>query len=63
MEIFLSIIFICGVTIYFSSIDKKVSNHCLKYDIDWKKVNDDKTMFDLSEGEINRNILNGKYNK
>lgn len=63
MNIILSILFIFGICGYFKVQDAKVCNYSRSHNIDWGKVNTDRTINDLSNSQVNQNILNGKYNK
>lgn len=40
---------------------KKIDNYCNRKEINYKKLNEDRIMNDLSSSQINQNILNGKY--
>ena len=61
MEIILSILFVLGIVAYFKYQDGKATVHCNTYEIDWGKVVEDRTMNNLSNTQINRNIASGKY--
>ena len=63
MEIILSVLFIVGIWAYFKAQDVKTCNYSQSHQIDWGKVNDDRIINDLSNSQVNQNILNGKYNK
>lgn len=62
MEIILSLLFILGIVTYFKVQDAKACNYSKVHRIDWGKVNNDRVMNDLSNSQVNQNILNGKYN-
>lgn len=61
MEIIFSIFLLLGSCFYYRCIDNKASDHCNTYKVDWKKVNEDRIMNDLSGSQINKNITSGKY--
>lgn len=61
MEIIFSALFLLGFWLYYRCIDNSASNHCNTYKINWKKVNEDRIINDLSNSQINRNISKGKY--
>lgn len=63
MEIILSILFILGIVVYFKVQDAKACNYSKAHRIDWGKVNNDRVVNDLSNSQVNQNILNGKYNE
>lgn len=63
MEIILSILFIVIIVVCFKVQDGRVDNHCNTYNVDWKKVNNDRIVSDLSDLQVNKNIINGKYDK
>lgn len=63
MEIIITIILIIGLWIYVKVQELKTVNHCNKYQIDWRKANEDRIMNDLSDWQVKQNINNGKYNK
>ena len=63
MEIILSVLFILGIWAYFKIQDGRASNYSQAHSIDWGKVNSDRAINDLSNSQVNQNILNGKYNK
>ena len=63
MEIILSILFILGILAYFKVQDGRVGNYSQSHQIDWGKVNSDRAINDLSNSQVNQNILNGKYNR
>ena len=56
MEIILSILFLLAFWLYYRYTDKKASDHCNTYNIDWEKVNEDRIKNDLSGTQINKNI-------
>ena len=62
MEIILSALFIFGFIFYFKAKDVKAHNYSQSHTIDWGKVNNDRAINDLSNYQVNQNILNGKYN-
>ena len=62
MEIILSVLFILGFVVYFKAKDVSACNYSQSHYIDWGKVNNDRTVNDLSNFQVNQNILNGKYN-
>lgn len=61
MEIIFSVLFLLGFWLYYRSIDHNASNHCNTYSVDWKKVNEDRIMNNLSDSQVNRSISRGKY--
>lgn len=63
MEIILSILFILGIWAYFKVQDVKACNYSQSHQIDWGKVNSDRTKNNLSNSQVNQNIISGKYNK
>lgn len=63
MEIILSILFILGIVAYFKIQGARACNYSQTHRIDWGKANNDRTMNDLSNSQVNQNILNGKYDK
>ena len=63
MEIILSILFLVGIWVYYKVRDVKACNYSQSHQIDWGKVNSDRAINDLSNSQVNQNILNGKYNK
>lgn len=63
MEFLLSGLFIIGFIIYVKCQEDRAANYSNTHKIDWKKVNEDRTMHGLSNMEINSNITKGKYNK
>lgn len=62
MEIILSVLFILGFVAYFKSKDVSAHNYSQSHQIDWGKANSDRVVNDLSNFEVNQNILSGKYN-
>ena len=63
MEIILSILSILGI-IYWSKLQyNRASNYINTHinKIDYGKMNDDRIINDLSNQQLNQNILNGKY--
>lgn len=65
MEIILSVLFIAGIVGWFKLQDSRASSHLNTYvgKIDYGKMNDDRIMNDLSNSQVNQNIINGKYDK
>ena len=63
MEIILSVLFLLGIWAYFKIKDVNACNYSQSHQIDWGKVNHDRAINDLSNSQVNQNILNGKYNK
>ena len=63
MEIILSVLFILGFWAYFKVQDGRACSYSQSHQIDWGKVNSDRAINDLSNYQVNQNILNGKYNK
>lgn len=63
MEIILSILFLIGIWAYFKNQDTKACNYSKSHQIDYGKVNTDRIMNDLSNSQVNHNILSGKYDK
>lgn len=61
MEIIFSVLFLFGFWAYYRSIDHSASNHCNKYNVDWKKVNEDQVKNNLSNSQVNKSIARGKY--
>ena len=61
MEIIFSVLFLLAFWLYYRCIDNSASNHCNNYKVDWKKVNEDRIMNDLSGSQVNKNIASGKY--
>lgn len=61
MEIILSVLFLLGFYLYYRWLDGKTSEHCNTHSVDWRKENEDRIMNNLSNSQVNRNILNGKY--
>lgn len=62
MEIILSVLFLLGFYLYYRWLDGKTSEYCNSHSVDWRKENEDRIMNNLSNSQVNRNILNGKYN-
>lgn len=58
MEIILSVLFIIGFILYVNATETKAFRN-----VDWGKVNNDKYMNNLSNSQVNQNIMGGKYNK
>lgn len=63
MEIIFSVLFILGIVAYFKVQDGRACNYSQSHKIDWEKVNDDRAVNDLSNFQVNQNIMSGKYNK
>lgn len=63
MEVILSGFLVLGIWIYFKNQDAKACKYSQVHQIDWGKVNSDRVVNDLSNSQVNQNILNGKYNK
>ncbi len=63
MEIIASILFLIGIWAFYIFQETKACNYSKTPQIDYGKVNNDRIMNDLSNSQVNRNILNGKYNK
>lgn len=65
MEIILSILLIVGIWGYFKNIENNASKHLNTHvgKIDYGKMNTDRIMNDLSNTQVNQNIINGKYDK
>lgn len=63
MEIILSVLFISGIIGWFKSQDGRACNYMNNNKIDFRKMNDDRLMNDLSNSQVNHNVLNGKYDK
>lgn len=65
MEIILSVLFIAGIIGWFKLQDGRASNHLNSHvgKIDYGKMNEDRIMNDLSNSQVNQNIINGKYDK
>lgn len=61
MEIVFSILFLVFFWLYYRYVEKKASDHCNIYKVDWAKVNKDRIKNDLSRIQINKNIFSGKY--
>ena len=61
MEIIFSVLFLFGFLVYYKSVDKRASDHCNTYNVDWKRVNNDRIKNNLSNSQINRNVSQGKY--
>lgn len=58
-----SIILIVLIWVWVKAEERSANKYCNRHDIDWRKVNEDRTMNDLSNSQANKNIVNGKYNK
>jgi len=63
MEIILSVLFLIAIWGYFKLLDNKTCDYLNGHDIDFGKMNDDRILNDLSNSQVNKNVLNGKYNK
>ena len=65
MEIILSALFILGIVGWFKLQDGRASNHLNSHvgKIDYGKMNEDRILNDLSNSQVNQNILSGKYDK
>lgn len=65
MEIILSLLFVAGMIGWFKLKDNRASNHLNTNagKIDYGKMNNDRVMNDLSNSQVNQNIINGKYDK
>lgn len=65
MEIILSILFIVGIWGWFKLQDSKTSNYLNTHvgKVDYGKMNDDRIINNLSNSQVNQNILSGKYDK
>lgn len=65
MEIILSILLIVGIVGWFKLQDGRANNHLNNHvgKIDYGKMNKDRIMNDLSNSQINQNIIKGKYDK
>lgn len=62
MEIILSVLFILGIWVYFKTQETKACNYSQSHQIDWGTVNSDRVLNDLSNSQVNQNIISGKYN-
>lgn len=58
-----SIILIAFICVWIKTGERSTNKYCSQHDIDWEKVNEDRTMNDLSNSQVDRNTLSGKYNK
>lgn len=63
MEIILSVLFLLGIWAWSKLQDNRTCNYTNSHRIDYGKMNDDRLLNDLSNSEVNRNILSGKYDK
>ncbi len=65
MEIILSVLFIAGIIGWFKLQDCRTSNYLNTHvgKVDYGKMNEDRIMNDLSNSQVNQNILSGKYDK
>ena len=57
MEIILSILFLSGILAYFKVKDVRASDYSQSHQINWGKVNNDRVLNDLSNSQVNQNIL------
>lgn len=62
MEIILSILFLLGIWAYFKIQETKACDYSNSHKIDYGKLNNDRIINDLSNSQVNRNIIDGKYN-
>ena len=63
MELIISIIvLVVGYNLYKASIEKKLDNYDFRK-FDFVKLHEDKVSHHLSDLELHRNIVNGKYDK
>lgn len=65
MEIILSVLFITGIIGWFRLQDCRTSNYLNTHvgKVDYGKMNEDRIINDLSNSQVNQNILSGKYDK
>lgn len=65
MEIILSALFIAVIIGWFKLQDGRASNHLNSHvgKIDYGKMNEDRILNDLSNSQVNQNIISGKYDK
>ena len=63
MEIIATILLIVGLWIFYKIGEIKACNYSQSHQIDWEKVNHDRAINDLSNSQVNQNIINEKYNK
>ena len=65
MEIILSVLFILGIVGWFKLQDGRASNHLNSHvgKIDYGKMNEDRILNDLSNSQVNQNIISRKYDK
>lgn len=61
MEIIFSVLFLLGFWLYYKCVEESAIDYCNKYEVDWGKVNEDRTKNNLSNSQIDRNISLGKY--
>lgn len=61
MEIIASIILIIVIIGWPKLQNSRVCNYCNSHEVDWGKVNNDRIMNNLSNSQVNKNILSGKY--
>lgn len=65
MEIIASILLILGIIGYFKIQDNKACNYMNTHvgKVDIGKMNHDRIMNNLSNYQVNQNLVNGKYDK
>lgn len=65
MEIILSVLFIAAIIGWFKLEDDRASNHLNTHagKVDYGKMNEDRILNDLSNSQVNQNIIDGKYDK
>lgn len=63
MEIIASVLFLIGIWAYFKVKNVKVCNYSQSHQIGYGKLNNDRIMNNLSNSQVNNNILSGEYNK
>lgn len=61
MDMIFGIILLIGIWGYHKWKEEQARNHCNTYRIDYRKLNDDQIMNNLSNSQVNQNILSGKY--
>lgn len=61
----LTVLLILGIVGWFKMQDGRASNHLNTHvgKIDYGKMNEDRIINDLSNSQVNQNIINGKYDK
>lgn len=62
MEIILSALFLVVIWACCKAQGVKAHNYSQSHQIDWGKVNSDRVVNDLSNSQVNQNILGEKYN-